>query len=326
MGAETKTLATQYQLGDMIATREAYGASLVELGKNNSNIVVLDADLSGSTMTKFFAKEFPDRFFNMGIAEANMIGTAAGLARCGKTVFASSFAMFASGRAWEFVRNSVAHNHLGVKICASHAGLTVGEDGASHQTIEDLAIMRVIPGMVVIVPADAVETALVMRAIAEDPRPTYVRLGRSKVPVVFDASYDFQIGKANIVRSGSDISLITCGVMLSAALKATEQLASEGISVELINSACLKPFDSETIAKSLRKTRRAISLEEHNVIGGLGDLVASVIAEQISEPVRFSKMGIQDCFGQSGRAEELLEHYGLGVADIIKRVKNIISG
>ena len=324
MASQTTELKTNYKLGDMIATREAYGATLVELGKENPRVVVLDADLSGSTMTKFFAKEFPERFFNMGIAEANMIGTAAGLARMGKIPFASSFAMFATGRAWEFVRNSVAHNHLGVKVCASHAGLTVGEDGASHQTIEDLAIMRVIPEMVVIVPADATETDQVIRAIAADPRPTYVRLGRSKVPVTFDSNYKFQIGKANIIRSGTDITLITCGVLVSTAIKAAEELAATGISVELINSATIKPFDSETVSKSIAKTKRAISIEEHNILGGLGDLVASAIAEHVSVPVRFAKMGVADKFGQSGKAEELLEHYGLGVSHIVAKVRDLM--
>jgi len=240
----------------------------------------------------------------------------------GKIPFASSFAMFASGRAWEFVRNSVAHNHLGVKVCASHAGLTVGEDGASHQIIEDLAIMRVIPEMVVIVPADAVETDQVIRAIAADPRPTYVRLGRSKVPVTFDANYKFEIGKANIIRSGTDITLVACGVMVSTALKAAEELAAAGVSAEVINSASIKPFDAETIAKSAAKTKRIVSIEEHNILGGLGDLVASALAER-SLAVRFAKMGVADKFGQSGKAEELLEHYGLGVSHIVAKALSL---
>ncbi len=320
MASQTTELKSNYKLGDMIATREAYGATLVELGKTNPNVVVLDADLSGSTMTKFFAKEFPERFFNMGIAEANMIGTAAGLARMGKIPFASSFAMFATGRAWEFVRNSVAHNHLPVKVCASHAGLTVGEDGASHQIIEDLAIMRVIPEMVVIVPADATETDQVIRSIAADPRSTYVRLGRSKVPVLFGEDYKFQIGKANIIRSGTDVTLVACGVMVSTAMKAAEELAALGISAEVINSASIKPFDAETIAKSAAKTKRIISIEEHNILGGLGDLVASALAER-AIAARFTKMGVADKFGQSGKAEELLEYYGLGVSHIVECVR-----
>lgn len=316
MGANLE-LKTSFKKGEMVATREAYGKTLVELGKENPNVVVLDADLSGSTQTKHFAKEFPQRFFNMGIAECNMIGTAAGLARYGKIPFASSFAMFATGRAWEFVRNSVAHNHLAVKVCATHAGLTVGEDGASHQIIEDIAIMRVIPEMQVFVPADAVETEQIIRAVAASDAPCYVRLGRSKVPVLFGEDYKFKIGKATILRPGKDISLIACGVMVSAAVEAAEELSKQGIDAEVINVASIKPFDNETIAASISKTKKAISIEEHNIYGGLGDLVASCIAEHVNKAVKFKKIGVQDKFGQSGKAEQVLEHYGLSSANIV---------
>jgi transketolase len=311
---------------DKIATRVAYGKALLELGKENPNIVVLDADLSSSTQTKFFAQEFPDRFFNMGIAEANMISVAAGLARAGKIPFASSFAMFATGRAWEQVRNSVAHNHVNVKICASHAGLTVGEDGASHQTIEDLAIMRVIPTMTVIVPADATETRLATRAIAKYEGPVYMRLGRSSVPVLFGDTYQFEIGKANLIKSGSDITIVACGIMLSQALEAAQQLEKEkNISVELINCASIKPLDKETILKSVSKTGRVVTAEEHNIIGGLGDAVASAILEGSDKKVRLKKIGIHDCFGQSGTAEALLDYYGLTANSIKEAAYALIN-
>ena len=324
MGAAIE-LTKEYRLGEMVATREAYGQALLDIGKQNTKIVVLDADLSGSTQTKHFAKAYPERFFNMGIAEMNMIGTAAGLARAGKIPFASSFAMFASGRAWEFVRNSVAHNHLNVKVCASHAGLTVGEDGASHQTIEDVAIMRVIPGMTVIVPADAVEAYQAICAIAEYDGPCYVRLGRAKVPVVFDNNYKFQIGKAATLQEGSDITLIASGVMVYRTLEAAKELKAQGKSVEVINIATIKPLDSAAIIKSATKTGRVITLEEHNIIGGLGDAVAAVLGEEIDRAVRFKRMGVRDKFGQSGDGMKLLDHYGLGVKDIIQESNKLLD-
>lgn len=324
MGQQLAMAETGWKIGDMAATREAYGKALKELGDKNTNVVVLDADLSGSTQTKHFAKAHPDRFFNMGIAEMNMIGTAAGLARMGKIPFASSFAMFAAGRAWEFVRNSVAHNHLNVKICATHAGLTVGEDGASHQIIEDVAIMRVIPTMTVIVPADAIEAYQAIYAIAEYDGPVYARLGRAKVPVVFDESYQFQIGKAATLQEGKDISLIACGVMVYRALEAAKELEAQGISVEVINMATIKPLDNAAIIKTASKTGRVITLEEHNVIGGLGDAVASVLSEEVETKVKFKRMGVEDKFGQSGDGMELLDHYGLGVKDIVNNAKALL--
>jgi transketolase len=305
---------------DKIATRVAYGKTLASIAKDNQDIVVLDADLSGSTQTKFFAKEFPERFLNMGIAEANMIATAAGLARAGKIPFASSFAMFATGRAWEQVRNSVVHNHLNVKICATHSGITVGEDGASHQIVEDIAIMRVIPHMNVVVPADATETAAIIRYVAQHKEPVYVRLGRSAVPVLYDEKdYSFEFGKAHVSRSGQDLTIIACGIMVSMALEAAETLKAEhGLEAEVINMASIKPIDKEAIVKSASKTGKVLTCEEHNIHGGLGDAVASVLLEDLNQSVKFKRLGINDVFGQSGKAEQLLEHYGLTAGNICK--------
>lgn len=305
---------------EKIATRAAYGKTLLELGKENNDIVVLDADLSGSTQTKHFAKEFPERFFNMGIAEANMISTAAGLAKAGKIPFASSFAMFATGRAWEQVRNSVAHNHANVKICATHSGLTVGEDGASHQIIEDIALMKSIPGMTVIVPADSVETDLVIRAIAAYNGPVYVRLGRAAVPIIHDENHKFEIGKANILKEGNDATILATGIMVSRALEAAHQAEAQGKSIEVINIASIKPLDTETILKSANKTKKVITAEEHNIWGGLGDSVASAILENTSEKIKFKRLGVNDLFGQSGKAEELLDHYDLTAEKLLSLV------
>ena len=314
---------TMTQSKEMIATRVAYGKELLELGKINSNIVVLDADLSGSTQTKFFAKEFPERFFNMGIAEQNMIGVAAGLSSTGKIPFASSFAMFACGRAWEFVRNSVCHNMFNVKICATHAGLTVGEDGGSHQIIEDLAIMRAIPHMTVIVPADATEARLATRAISEFFGPVYMRLGRSNVPVLFDEKdFEFKIGKAQIVKAGIDVSIFACGIMVSRALWACEILQSEGVSAEIVNISTIKPLDKETILSSVQKTGCAVTCEEHNIHGGLSDGIAAVLIENY--PVPMKKIGVMDQFGQSGKADELLVHYGLTKEKIAEAAREVI--
>ena len=309
---------------EAIATRVAYGKTLLELGKENQNIVVLDADLSGSTQTKFFAKEFPDRFFNMGIAEQNMIGTAAGLASCGKIPFASSFAMFATGRAWEFVRNAVCHNMFNVKICATHAGLTVGEDGGSHQIIEDIAIMRAIPKLTVIVPADATEAKFATRAIAEFFGPVYMRLGRANVPVLFDEKdYEFKIGKAQVIKGGIDVSIFACGVMVSRALWAQEILKEEGISAEVVNVSTIKPLDEEAILTSVQKTGCAVTCEEHNIHGGLGDAISAVLTEH--HPVPMKKIGVQDQFGQSGKGDELLEHYGLTKENIANACREVIK-
>jgi len=324
MGAPV-TLTKEYKIGDMVATREAYGQALLDLGAVNPEVVVLDADLSGSTQTKHFAKAYPERFFNMGIAENNMMGVAAGLARMGKVPFASSFAMFAAGRAWEFVRNSIAHNHLAVRVCATHAGLTVGEDGASHQIIEDVALMRVIPTMTVIVPADATEAYQVINTVAELDSPSYVRLGRAKVPVVFGPEYKFEIGKVSVIEEGTDISLIACGVMVWKAMEAAKILKAKGHSVELINCASIKPIDVKGIVKTANKTGRVITLEEHNIIGGLGDAVASVLMENCDQKIKFKRMGVEDKFGQSGDGMKLLEHYGLGEENIAKEAEKLLS-
>jgi transketolase len=255
----------------------------------------------------------------MGIAEANMVSTAAGLAKAGKIPFVSSFAMFATGRAWEQVRNSVAHNHANVKICATHAGLTVGEDGASHQIIEDIALMKSIPGMVVIVPADAKETERVMQAVTAYHGPVYVRLGRSALAVLFDDKYDFQIGKANVVNAGEDLTIMACGIMVSAAVEAAKILKEKhNKSIEVINIASIKPLDTETIVNSALKTRNIIVAEEHNVWGGLGDSVASALLENCSEKLKFKRLGVNDSFGQSGKAEDLLVHYGLTAENLVK--------
>ena len=277
------------------ATREAYGEALVELGKINENVVVLDADLSGSTKTSVFKKAFPERHFNVGIAEADLIGTAAGFAACGKTAFASTFAMFAAGRAFEQIRNTVAYPKLNVKIAPTHAGISVGEDGGSHQSVEDIAIMRAIPGMVVLSPADATETKKMVFAAAEYDGPVYIRMGRLGVPVLFDDNYDFQIGIANTLRDGKDVTIAATGLMVAEALKAAEELEKEGISVRVINVGTIKPLDGETILKAAQETKFIVTAEEHSVIGGLGSAVSEFLSEV--HPTKVKKVGIYDKFG-----------------------------
>jgi len=325
MGAITELKSGDYKIGDMFATREAYGKALLELGAIDHNVVVLDADLSGSTQTKHFAKAFPDRFFNMGIAENNMMGVAAGLARAGKKPFASSFAMFASGRAWEFVRNSIAHNHLVVRVCATHSGLTVGEDGASHQIIEDISIMKVIPEMMVLVPADAQEAYQIIYASLDFEKPVYIRLGRAKSPVIFDENYKFSLGKANVLTTGSDLTIVACGIMVSRALEAAKKLKEHNINAEVINCASIKPLDWQTIATSVSKSKKLITIEEHNVLGGMGETIVSALVENQVNDFKLKKMGVQDKFGQSGPALQVLDHYGLAVTDIIQEAQNILN-
>jgi len=305
-----------------IATREAYGKILARLGGENRDIVVLDADLSKSTKTADFAQEFPERFFNMGVAEQNMLGTAAGLAAAGKIPFASSFAMFAVGRAFEQIRNSIAYPKLNVKIAATHAGISVGEDGASHQSVEDIAIMRALPDMTVIVPADATETELAVRAAVGINGPVYLRLGRLGLPVLFDDSYDFEVGKANIIKEGSDATVIACGLMVGPALEAAERLAGENIGVRVINMATVKPIDREAVIKAARETKAIVTAEEHSVIGGLGSAVAEVLVQTV--PVVMEMVGLKDTFGESGPPAELLKKYGLTADDIITAVKKAI--
>ena len=301
------------------ATREAYGEALVEFGKINENVVVLDADLSGSTKTSMFKKAFPERHFNVGIAEADLIGTAAGFAACGKTAFASTFAMFAAGRAFEQIRNTVAYPKLNVKIAPTHAGISVGEDGGSHQSVEDIAIMRAIPGMVVLSPADAVETKKMVFAAAEYDGPVYIRMGRLNVPVLFDDNYDFQIGIANTLRDGKDVTIASTGLMTAEALKAAEELEKEGISVRVINVGTIKPLDGETILKAAEETKFIVTAEEHSVIGGLGSAVSEFLSEV--HPTKVKKVGIYDKFGQSGTGEELLQKYELTAEKLISVIK-----
>jgi len=306
-----------------IATRDAYGEALKELGAINPNIVVLDADLTKSTKTSVFAKAFPERFFNMGIAEQNLIGTAAGLAAAGKIPFASSFAIFATGRAYEQIRNSVAYPKLNVKIAATHAGLTVGEDGASHQALEDIALMRAIPNMTVIVPADAEETRQAVNLAAEMNGPVYLRLGRPGVPVLFDENYKFAVGKAVTVAEGTKATVIATGIMVGIALEAAEMLRGEGIDVRVLNMATIKPIDREAIITAAKETGAIVTAEEHNVIGGLGSAVAEVIGE--SCPVPLMRVGVQDTFGESGKPDALLEKYGLTAGNIVAAVKTVIA-
>lgn len=303
-----------------IATREAYGKALARIGQENENIVVLDADLSKSTKTADFKKVCPDRFINMGIAEGNMMTVAAGLASCGKIPFASTFAMFAAGRAFEQIRNSICYPKLNVKVCATHAGITVGEDGASHQSVEDIALMRSIPNMVVISPSDAVEAEAAIEAIVKYNGPCYVRLGRSGVPVINDNSeYKFEIGKGITLRDGKDVSIIATGIMVEAALEAANILAEDGVKAKVINIHTIKPIDEELIAKAARETGLIVTAEEHSVIGGLGSAVAEVVTANLPVPV--IRVGIKDTFGESGKPAELLKAYGLTSEDIVKAVK-----
>ncbi len=302
------------------STRQAYGEALVELGKINKDVVVLDADLTKSTKTNLFKEVFPERHFNVGIAEADLIGTAAGLAASGKIAFASTFAMFAAGRAFEQIRNTVAYPKLNVKIAPTHAGISVGEDGGSHQSVEDIAIMRAIPGMVVLSPADAVETKKMVFAAAEYNGPVYIRMGRLDVETIFDeATYDFQIGIANTVKDGKDVTIAATGLMTAEALKAAEILEKEGISVRVINVGTIKPLDGETILKAAQETKFIITAEEHSVIGGLGSAVSEFLSEV--HPTKVKKLGIYDKFGQSGKANELLEKYELTAAKLVAMVK-----
>ncbi|WP_434510993.1 transketolase family protein [Desulfitobacterium sp. AusDCA] len=305
------------------ATREAYGKALVALGAENSDIVVLDADLSRSTKTANFAKHYPERFFNMGIAEANMMGTAAGLAAAGKIPFASTFAVFATGRAFEQIRNSIAYPKLNVKIAATHSGVTVGEDGGSHQAIEDVAIMRALPNMTVLVPADGEETRQAIYAAAHHKGPVYIRMGRLDVPLLFDENYTFEIGKANVLREGSDVVIFANGVMVAAALEAAEESAKRGINAAVVNVASVKPLDQETIIRMAKATGAVVTAEEHTVIGGLGSAVAEVLAENAPAPM--ARVGIKDSFGQSGRPYELLEKYGLTSKEIMEAIGEVLK-
>ena len=305
------------------ATREGYGDALVELGREHDDIIVMDADLAGATRTGTFKKVFPERFFNAGIAEANMVGVAAGLASCGKTVFASSFAMFATGRAYEQIRNSVAYPQLNVKIAASHGGISVGEDGATHQCIEDLALMRVIPNMVVINPADYFETKKAVKAAYAWNGPVYLRFGRLAVPVIFDESYPFEIGKGVQLKDGNDVTIVATGLMVNEAMIAAEQLRNEGIQARVINMATIKPIDRDILITAAAETGAIVTAEEHSIIGGLGSAVTEVLSETRPTPV--VRVGVEDVFGMSGPAWDLLEKFGLCAANIVVKAKQAMA-
>ena len=305
------------------ATREGYGDALVELGRAHDDIIVMDADLAGATRTGTFKKVFPERFFNAGIAEANMVGVAAGLASCGKTVFASSFAMFATGRAYEQIRNSVAYPQLNVKIAASHGGISVGEDGATHQCIEDLALMRVIPNMVVINPADYFETKKAVKAAYEWNGPVYLRFGRLAVPVIFDETYPFEIGKGVQLRDGNDVTIVATGLMVNEAMMAAEKLLDEGIHARVINMATIKPIDRDILITAAAETGAIVTAEEHSIIGGLGSAVTEVLSETRPTPV--VRVGVEDVFGMSGPAWDLLEKFGLCAANIAAKAKQAMA-
>ena len=303
-----------------IATRESYGNALVELGKEHDNVVVLDADLAGATKTSTFKKEFPDRHFDCGIAEGNMMAVAAGLASMGLVPFASTFAMFAAGRAFEQVRNSIGYPHLNVKIGATHGGISVGEDGASHQCCEDFALMRSIPGMTVICPSDDVEARAAVRAAYDFEGPVYLRFGRSGVPVFHDEdSFKFEIGKGEVLQDGNDVAIIATGLMVCEAMKAGEELKAEGINARVINMATIKPLDEELVLKAAKECGKIVTCEEHSIIGGLGEAVSSLLAEKLPTPVK--RIGVNDEFGHSGPAADLLKDFGLSAENIVATVK-----
>ena len=308
-------------MSEKIATREAYGKALVELGEQNKNVVVLDADLAGATMTKFFKAAHPDRFFDCGIAEANMMNIGAGLSTMGMIPFCSTFAMFGAGRAYEQIRNSIAYPKFNVKICCSHAGVSVGEDGGSHQSIEDIGLMRLIPGMTVIVPADANEARKATFALAEFQGPAYMRLARLATPV-FEEDYPFEIGKANVLREGKDVAVFACGLMVNEALEAAKLLSAEGIEISVINVHTIKPIDAACVTEYAQKCGNVVTVEEHSVIGGLGDAVADVLMGKVC--CKFRKIGVNDQFGQSGKAADVLREYGLTADQIAAKIKETL--
>ncbi len=309
-------------MAEKIATREAYGKALVEFA-DKFDYVVLDADLAEATKTVYFAKAHPERFFDCGIAEGNMMSVAAGFAASGKMAFASSFAMFAAGRAFEQVRNSIGYPHLNVKICASHAGITVGEDGATHQCLEDIALMRTIPGMTVVNPADVVEARQAVLCAMETDGPFYIRFGRAAVDVIYGEDYKFELGKGVVLRDGKDATVVASGIMVSAALEAAKALENEGINIRVINIHTIKPLDTEMILDAARDTGAIVTAEEHSIIGGLGSAVAEALCEGC--PVPMLRVGVKDTFGRSGKVQPLLEKYGLTAADIVENVKKVIK-
>ena len=309
-------------MSEKIATRDGYGKALAELGEKY-DFVVLDADLAAATKTGVFKKAFPNRFFDCGIAEGNMMGVAAGIASTGKTVFASSFAMFAAGRAFEQVRNIIGYPHLNVKIGATHAGITVGEDGATHQCNEDIALMRTIPGMVILNPADAVEAKACVEAALKHNGPVYLRFGRLAVPVIYDEGHTVEIGKGSVICEGTDVTIIATGLMVSIALEANETLKAEGISARIVNMPCIKPIDAELIKECAEKTGLIVTCEEHNIIGGMGSAVAEVVCE--SKPVPVVRVGVNDTYGKSGKAQDLIPVFGLDAVSVANRVKEALK-
>jgi len=310
-------------MAEKMATRDAYGKILIKLGEKYENLVVMDADLSGSTKSAAFGKEYPERFFNMGIAEQNLYGTAAGLAISGKIVCASTFAMFATGRAFEIIRNSIGYTRVNVKICASHAGITTGEDGASHQTFEDIALMRTIPGMTVVNPADGVSAMKLIEQAVAYKGPCYVRLGRAAVPMIYAESVDIKLGKANRLREGKDVAIIATGIMVNEALAASQELSEEGIEATVIDMHTIKPMDKDAVIEAAKETGAIVTAEEHSIIGGLGGAVAEVLSQ--NHPVKMKMVGQMDTYGESGKPEELKVKYGMTSANIVKAVKALKS-
>ncbi len=300
-----------------IATRQSYGEALIELGKENDKVVVLDADLSSATKTNLFAKEFPKRFFDMGIAEANMLSTAAGLATCGKIPYASTFAVFAAGRAYDQIRNSICYPKLNVKICATHAGITVGEDGATHQMLEDISLMRTLPNMTVISPSDDVQTKWIIKEISQIEGPVYVRLSRLATNIIYDQNQKFEIGKAIQIGEGTDGTIFATGSMVAEAIQAQEELKKQNINIRVIDMHTIKPIDRDIIIKCAKETKKLISIEDHSIIGGLGSAISEVLTE--TYPVKLERIGIKDTFGKSGKAEDLLEYFGLTAKAIIEK-------
>ena len=299
------------------ATRQSYGEALLELGKENKKVLVLDADLSGATKTNLFAKEFPGRFLDMGIAEANMMGTAAGLATCGKIPYASTFAVFAAGRAYDQIRNSICYPNLNVKICATHAGITVGEDGATHQMLEDISMMRTLPNMIVMSTSDDMQTKWAVKEISQIQGPVYLRLARMKTSQIYDENRIFEIGKAVQIGEGTDGTVFATGVAVEQALKAQKELKEKGIEIRVVDVHTIKPIDKEMIIKCAKETKKLVSIEDHNIIGGLGSAISEVLTEEY--PVRLERMGIKDAFGKSGKAEELMKYFEITATDIVNK-------
>lgn len=302
-----------------IATRQSYGEALVELGKENKNVVVLDADLSTATKTNMFAKEFPDRFFDMGISEQDMMGTAAGFATCGKIPYASTFAVFAAGRAYDQIRNSICYPNLNVKICATHSGVTVGEDGATHQMLEDIALMRALPNMTVMCTSDDTQTKWAIKEISKIKGPVYLRLSRLATPIIYKSSEKFEIGKAIQIGEGTDATIITTGDVVYEAIKAKEELEKIGKNVRILDIHTIKPIDKQAIIKCAKETKKIITIEDHNIIGGLGSSVCEVLSEEY--PTKVVRLGIKDTFGKSGKAEELMEYFGIKAKNIIENIE-----